>query len=98
MHYLTIIYRPPPAQAQAHPAQAQAQAQLLPPPPPLRKLLEELFGIGLVLLVMPLVKSEIPPTTLLEKSWTPVTIDAAKALPGRFGAEKDGPRLDVAGA
>ena len=41
-------------------------------------------------MVILLVKSEILPTTLLEKSCTPVTIEPAKAEPGKVGI--DGPR------
>jgi hypothetical protein len=42
-------------------------------------------GTGLVLLVIAPVNSEIFPTTLLEKFCTPVTIDPAKADPGKVG-------------
>ena len=38
-------------------------------------------------MVIPLVKSLILPTTLLEKLCTPVTIDPANAEPGRVGIE-----------
>jgi hypothetical protein len=93
-----INYRPPPAQAQAQPAQAQAQAQDELPPPPLQPPLleedEEGLGMGLVLFVMRLVKSVMLPTTLLEKSDIPLTMEAAKSPPGRTG--KLGP-LDLPG-
>ena len=67
----SVHYLPPPAQAQAQPAQAQAQAHELPPPPrkpPRGLLLLDDFGIGFVLLVTPLVKSGIDPTTPAAKS------------------------------
>jgi hypothetical protein len=47
-------------------------------------------GTGLVLLVIPVVKSVILPTTFPEKFCTPVTIDAAKSAPGSLGMEIDG--------
>ena len=47
-------------------------------------------------MVMLEVKSEMLPTTLLEKLWTPVTTDPAKAEPGRVGIE--GPARPVDGA
>jgi len=79
-------YRPPPAQAQAQPAHAHAQAH---PPPPLRppRELDEGFGGGLVTLVTRLVKSVTLPITFCEKVCTPVTMDAAKSEPGKFGTE-----------
>lgn len=86
-------YLPPPAQAQAQPAQAQAQAQ--PPPPPLQPLPDDFdTGIGLVLFVILLVKSLRLPTTLLEKSCTPVTTLAANALPGRVGIDAPPPPFE----
>jgi hypothetical protein len=48
------------------------------------------------MLVMLLVKSEILPTTLLEKLCTPVTTEPANAEPGRVGME--GPERPVEGA
>lgn len=48
------------------------------------------------MLVMRLVKSVMFPTTLLEKLWTPVTIEPAKADPGKVGME--GPERPVEGA
>ena len=87
------FYRPPPAQAQAQPAQAQAHAQAQ-PLPPLRPLLYDLpllaggFGGGLVMSVIPLVKSLMLPTTFDEKFCTPSVIPAAKSDPGRCGRER----------
>lgn len=99
------FYLPPPAQAHAQPAQAQAQAH--PPPPPLRPLeLRPLLvetGIGLVLLVILPVKSVTLPITLLDTFCTPLTIEAAKSEPGRWGNDKFPPEgrpavgSDVAG-
>lgn len=39
------------------------------------------------MLVILLVKSDMFPTTLLEKLCTPVTIEAAKSAPGKCGSE-----------
>ena len=47
-------------------------------------------------MVILVVKSEILPTTLLEKLCTPVTTDPANAEPGRVGIE--GPERPVEGA
>ena len=46
--------------------------------------------------VMPLVKSVMLPTTLLENDCTPVTIEPAKAEPGSVGIE--GPPRPTDGA
>ena len=46
--------------------------------------------------MIPLVKSEILPTTLLEKLCTPVTTEPANAEPGKVGIE--GPLRPVVGA
>ena len=93
----TGLYLPPPAQAQAQPAQAQAQAQ---PPPPLERWLPLLVetGTGLVLLVTLLVKSDRFPITFPEKFCTPLTMEAAKSEPGRWGKEilpPPGPAVDI---
>lgn len=40
--------------------------------------------MGLVRLVTPEVKDLTSPSTRLEKPWTPVTTEAAKAEPGRL--------------
>ena len=50
----------------------------------------------MVLLVIPLVKSVILPTTFPEKFCTPVTIEAAKSAPGSFGIESAGIPADGA--
>jgi hypothetical protein len=49
-------------------------------------------------LVIPLVKSEIFPTTPAEKSWTLLTTLAAKAEPGRLGSEIPPPEPPVPAA
>ena len=95
-------YRPPPAQAQAHPAQAQAQAQLCPPllpprEPPLRLALEVVTGTGLVLAVTPEVNWLTLPITPAEKLDTPLTTEAAKSEPGRWGRLTPPPPPDVPG-
>ena len=88
-----IVYRPPPAQAQAQPAQAHAQAQAHDePPPPLLllpvdlKVLEDVFGGGLVLRVTPDVKVVILPTTPAEKAVTVFATEAAASEPGNRGS------------
>jgi hypothetical protein len=50
-----------------------------------------LTGTGLVVFVTRPVKSVTLPITLLEKSWTPRTIEAAKSEPGSCGSAGPAP-------
>jgi len=60
--------------------------------------LEDDLGTGLDLSVTPLVKSVTSPITFAEKLCIPLTIEAAKAEPGRLGSETPlGGRLPALG-